>query len=354
MLRAGQWRSAWAWRCQQPKVRPNRAVRVGEKAGGGAGVPGVIAGGAHRAAGAAGDSGANGRIRTCPVDLEDRCTSNRGALEGEPHDDEIFGHRFNCRRCISYRMSFGACTARSGCKERLQHCESRPPRHGAAWLTTSPRHRHKSLVARNGSPKSRRPQLVLLDAQASYALWPIAACRARSALACAVRSLATSSQAKLMSTRSRECGHMRIGLWHSFSTSGLLLGTVFFATSLTPTLLPRSFLTQGVLSGCSLAAGYSIGVFGRWLWAYVELPQPKGRHLRVAKLAAATCCAVVAVTFLWRAARWQNSIRELMKLEPVDTVHPLEVALIALAVFCNPDGTRAALPADTPLRGDKS
>src|SRR5215468_618501 len=83
--------------------------------------------------------------------------------------------------------------------------------------------------------------------------------------------------------------------WHSFSTSGLLLGTLFFAASLTPTLLPRSFLTQGVLAGCSLAAGYGIGVFGRWLWAYMELPQPKGRPLRLAKLAAATGCAVVAV-----------------------------------------------------------
>ena len=123
------------------------------------------------------------------------------------------------------------------------------------------------------------------------------------------------------------------GLWHSFSTSGLLLGTLFFAASLTPTLLPRSFLTQGVLSGCSLAAGYGIGVFGRWLWAYMELRQPKGRLLRLAKLTAATGCAVVAVIFLWQAARWQNSIRELMELEPVDTAHPLEVALIALAVF---------------------
>src|SRR5262249_41165027 len=85
--------------------------------------------------------------------------------------------------------------------------------------------------------------------------------------------------------------------WHSFSTSGLLLGTLFFAASLTPTLLPRSFLTQGVLAGCSLAAGYGIGVFGRWLWAYMELPQPKGRPLRLAKLAAATGCAVVAVIF---------------------------------------------------------
>src|SRR6516162_1530205 len=122
-------------------------------------------------------------------------------------------------------------------------------------------------------------------------------------------------------------------LWHSFSTGGLLLGTLFFAASLTPTLLPRSFLTQGVLAGCSLAAGYGIGVFGRWLWAYMELPPPKGRLLRLAKLAAATGCAVVAVISLRKAARWQNSIRELMQLEPVDTAHPFEVVLIALAVL---------------------
>jgi len=93
------------------------------------------------------------------------------------------------------------------------------------------------------------------------------------------------------------------GPWHSFSTSGLLLGTLFFAASLTPSLLPRSFLAQGVLSGCSLAAGYGIGVFGRWLWAYMELPQPKDRLLRVATLAAATGCALVAVISLRKAAR---------------------------------------------------
>src|SRR5215472_14363665 len=122
-------------------------------------------------------------------------------------------------------------------------------------------------------------------------------------------------------------------LWHSLSTGGLLLGTLFFAASLTPTLLPRSFLTQGVLSGCSLAAGYGIGVFGRWLWAYMEFPQPKDRLLRIAEFAATTGCAAVAVIFLWQAARWQNSIRELMKLKPVDTAHPLEVAVIALVVF---------------------
>ena len=125
---------------------------------------------------------------------------------------------------------------------------------------------------------------------------------------------------------------MSRGPWYSFSTGGILLGTLFFAASLTPTLLPRTFLTQGVLSGCALASGYGIGVFGCWLLAYMELLRLNGL-LRVAKLAAATVCVIVAVTSLWHAAQWQNSIRELMELEPVDTVRPLEVTLIALAVF---------------------
>ena len=126
---------------------------------------------------------------------------------------------------------------------------------------------------------------------------------------------------------------MSRGPWYSFSTGGILLGTLFFAASLTPTLLPRTFLTQGVLSGCALASGFGIGVFGGSLWAYMELLRLNGRLLRVAKLAAATGCVIVAVTSLWQAAQWQNSIRELMELEPVDTVRPLEVTLIALAVF---------------------
>ena len=126
---------------------------------------------------------------------------------------------------------------------------------------------------------------------------------------------------------------MERGLWRLFSAGGLLLGTLFFAAALTPTLLPRNFVTQGVLSGLSLAAGYGIGVFGHWLWTYMELPQSKDRLLWIAKLAAAIGCTVVAVVFLRRSAQWQNSIRELMQLEPVDSAYPLEVGLIALAVF---------------------
>jgi uncharacterized membrane protein len=48
---------------------------------------------------------------------------------------------------------------------------------------------------------------------------------------------------------------------------------------------------------------------------------------------AAALCALIALLFLWRASGWQNSIRSLMQMEPVDSVYPLRVALIALCAF---------------------
>jgi len=124
-----------------------------------------------------------------------------------------------------------------------------------------------------------------------------------------------------------------VRLWSSLSTGGLLLATLFFSASLTPTLVPRTYLTQGIVSGFCLAVGYGLGVFGRWLWVYLQLPKLRGRLRRVIKLGAAGICAVILVVFLWRAAEWQNSIRELMGLEPVASAHPLWVGSIALATF---------------------
>ncbi len=130
---------------------------------------------------------------------------------------------------------------------------------------------------------------------------------------------------------------MKLGLflrlWRSFSPTGMVLATLFFAASLTPTLIPRTYLTQGVLSGCAISAGYGLGVLGRWLADYLELSRLRARRLTLVKLTAAAGCAAVIVLVLGKAAAWQNSIRALMDLEPVDTAHPLEVGLVALTTF---------------------
>lgn len=119
----------------------------------------------------------------------------------------------------------------------------------------------------------------------------------------------------------------------SLSGVGLVLGALFFAAALTPTLVPRSYLTQGALAGACFAIGYAGGVLWRWLWHYLELPEPSPRMRSIANTLVAAACLLVVILFLWRAAEWQNSIRAAMKMEPVETAHPLKVSAIALITF---------------------
>lgn len=122
-------------------------------------------------------------------------------------------------------------------------------------------------------------------------------------------------------------------LANSFLAIGVLTATLSFAASLTPSLIPRSYLIQGVLSGLSAALGYGIGVLACWLWAYLELPQLQGRIRKAAKIATVVVCMTIAAVFLWKTSAWQNSIRVLMGLAPLDTANPIKTGAIACVVF---------------------
>ncbi|WP_245424835.1 alpha/beta hydrolase [Shinella zoogloeoides] len=129
---------------------------------------------------------------------------------------------------------------------------------------------------------------------------------------------------------------MRDWFWRvvlSLSATGLVLGTLFFAASLTPSLLPRTYLTQGMLSGIAMACGYGLGALFSALWFWLELPEPKDRLRRWIMIMAGSLSGIVVLVFLWRTAEWQNSIRTLMNLPPIETAHPFYVGLIALLVF---------------------
>lgn len=124
---------------------------------------------------------------------------------------------------------------------------------------------------------------------------------------------------------------MRIGQF--YSTAGLLVGTIFFALSLTPSLIPRAGVMQGFISGVSIAAGYALGVFLMWLWRFLELPAGSDRSQRLMRWIAAAFCILLALGFLWQASKWQNSVRSLMGMEEAAGVRPFTVALVAAMVF---------------------
>ncbi len=112
-----------------------------------------------------------------------------------------------------------------------------------------------------------------------------------------------------------------------------MAATLFFA-SLTPSLIPRTPLTQGLVSGISMAAGYVLGIAALRLWSFLELPVPAGRSgKRLAPAIILSACVAIAALALWQASEWQHDLMLRMKLEPPKNFRPFQIIAVALLVF---------------------
>jgi len=133
-------------------------------------------------------------------------------------------------------------------------------------------------------------------------------------------------RSKLLASLRRYCA--------SFSFIGLIFATLFFAGSVTPSLLPRIYVVQGILSGFSLAIGYGVGVVLLAFWQFLELPTPSRILESWSKGITAVTVAILFAFFLRQSTAWQNSIRELMEMPPLETAYPYRFCLIAVVVAC--------------------
>ena len=117
------------------------------------------------------------------------------------------------------------------------------------------------------------------------------------------------------------------------AVSPLLLGLVFFSASLTPSLIPRDWLIQGVLAGFATAIGYMVGRFLLTLWRAAELPtfSPKTRQL----LQAATAIPVLFLLIyaLSKGVDWQNSIRARVGMPEIEATETIKMMLVAVIVI---------------------
>ena len=120
---------------------------------------------------------------------------------------------------------------------------------------------------------------------------------------------------------------------HSLSGIGLALGTLLFAAALTPSLVPRTYVMQGILCGVAFGSGYGLGVFWRWIWHYLELPEPHDRLRSRVNLVVGLICLAVAIAALYLSAGWQNSVRSAMGMEPVPSAYPASVCGLAIVTF---------------------
>lgn len=113
----------------------------------------------------------------------------------------------------------------------------------------------------------------------------------------------------------------------------LLLGLLFFAASLTPSLIPRGPEVQGILGGLVMGVGYLAGVIVALLWRAADLPVLSGRPARALT---GLIAAGIVVLFLWvlgSSLTWQNDLRAKMNMEPADGLNLARILVLGLATF---------------------
>jgi len=117
----------------------------------------------------------------------------------------------------------------------------------------------------------------------------------------------------------------------SLDYGGVVIGLVFLAFSLTPSLLPRPQASQGVISGLSFAIGYGLGVA---LWALTRRLVP-WRHTLLRQWGwpvlgiLLVTGAVILAPFV---VAWQNGIRTTVGLPTIPGYSWVQLFAVALAV----------------------
>ena len=119
-----------------------------------------------------------------------------------------------------------------------------------------------------------------------------------------------------------------------YTFTGTTVGLIFIWFSMTPSLLPRGPLFQGLVSGCSGAIGYGLGVFTVWLVRYMRAkdssPPPPRWAWRVLIPVGAVGMVVMAIWF----HVWQDDVRDLMGVEHLKWYdYPLTAVLSVVVLF---------------------
>lgn len=90
---------------------------------------------------------------------------------------------------------------------------------------------------------------------------------------------------------------------------GLVFALLYFAISLMPSLLPRTWPVQGLLSGISVIIGYGIGVVLAWIGRRVIRWRPSPQARRWTRRVIWAVGVVLVLVMLWLSSSWQSAVR---------------------------------------------
>ena len=126
----------------------------------------------------------------------------------------------------------------------------------------------------------------------------------------------------------------RVWWLRRYTFFGTAVGLVFLWFSMTPSLLPRGPLFQGLVSGGAGAFGYALGVFGVWLFRYMRSKDTSPRAPGWAWIALVVVGVIGQVLMTVYFHVWQDQVRDLMGVARLGFWdHPLAVVLALVVLF---------------------
>lgn len=118
-----------------------------------------------------------------------------------------------------------------------------------------------------------------------------------------------------------------------YTFTGTAVGMVFLWLSLTPSLLPRGPLFQGLVSGAAGAIGYALGVFAVWLVRFM-LSRPSSPPASRTAWAVLVVAAAIGLVFsIYFFHVWQDQVRDLMGVPRLKWFNYPQAAIIGVVVL---------------------
>ena len=119
-----------------------------------------------------------------------------------------------------------------------------------------------------------------------------------------------------------------------YTFTGTAVGLVFLWLSMTPSLLPRGPLFQGLVSGSGGAIGYALGVFAVWLVRFMRSKDSSPKPPKIAWVVLVIIGVVGQVAMIVWFHVWQDHVRDVMgvpRLKWHD--YPLAAVLAIVSLF---------------------
>ena len=119
-----------------------------------------------------------------------------------------------------------------------------------------------------------------------------------------------------------------------YTFTGTAMGLVLLWFSMTPSLLPRAPLFQGLVSGVSGAIGYALGVFAVWLVRYMRSKDTSPPAPRIAWIVLVGAGVVGTVLMIIWFHIWQDDVRDLVGVPHLKWHdYPLTAVLAIVVLF---------------------